>query len=71
MTENKIRELREKLGFSQAEVARRARIAGPNLSAVECGRMLSWPKLRRDLARILKTSQRELFPENGSGKTGG
>ena len=40
MTENKIREFRENLGLSQAEVARRARIAGPNLSAVECGRML-------------------------------
>lgn len=65
--ENKIQEHREKAGLSQAEVARRMRIAGPNLSAVERGRMEPWPKLRRDLARILKTSQRELFPESNDG----
>ncbi|MFC1907212.1 helix-turn-helix transcriptional regulator [Chloroflexota bacterium] len=65
MVSNRIREVREKAGLSQAALARRLRIAGPNLSAVERGRLEPWPKLRRDLARILKMSQKQLFPENG------
>jgi len=63
MTENKIREHRERLGLTQSEVARRAGVANQNLSAVERGNMAAWPKLRRSLARILKTTQAELFPE--------
>lgn len=70
MNRNRIRDKRIKLGLSQVEVARRAHIAGPNLSTVERNRMLPWPKLRRDLARILKTTQGELFPQDGNGKAG-
>ena len=64
---NRVRECRERMGLSQVEVARRIGIATPNISAVEAGRVTAWPKLRRALARILKTSQRELFPEDSSG----
>ncbi len=68
---NRVREYRENRGFSQVEVARRVGIATPNISAVEAGRVMAWPKLRRALAKILKTIQKELFPEDGSGQTRG
>ena len=58
---NKIKQFRERQGLSQVELARRAHTAGPNLSAVERGERKAWPKLRRNLARALKTSQSELF----------
>ncbi len=38
-TGNEIRRLREALGLSQAEAARRAQIAQPNLSACEAGKL--------------------------------
>jgi putative transcriptional regulator len=59
--DNRIREFRQKLGISQVELARRAHTAGPNLSAVERGERKAWPKLKRSLARVLKTSQTDLF----------
>ena len=62
MMENRIREVREKAGISQVELARRARIASPNLSAIECGRLAPYPKIKRKLARVLKVTQEELFP---------
>jgi transcriptional regulator with XRE-family HTH domain len=61
---NRIREFREKAGLSQVELARRARIASTNLSAIECGRLASWPKVKRRVARVLKKTLQELFPEN-------
>jgi transcriptional regulator with XRE-family HTH domain len=64
MVENRIREFREKAGISQTELVRRAKIASPNLRKIENGRVEPWPKIRRSLARVLKVSQHELFPEN-------
>lgn len=63
MLENRIREFRERLGISQVELARWALIASTNLSAIECGRLAPWPKIKRRLARVLKTTLGELFPE--------
>jgi len=63
MFSNRIKEIREKTGLSQVELARRARIASTNLSAIECGRLAPWPKIKRRLAGVLKTTQEELFPE--------
>lgn len=60
---NRVREVRERLGLSQVELARRARLAGPNLSAIEHGQRKAWPKARRRLARALKVTEQELFPE--------
>ncbi len=59
---NRIREIRVALGISQVELARRIRTASPNLSAIENGQREDWPKLRRRLARALKTTESELFP---------
>ncbi|MDP2729039.1 MAG: helix-turn-helix transcriptional regulator [Dehalococcoidales bacterium] len=67
MDGNRIRELREKSGLSQVELARRARMASTNLSAIENGRLIAWPKLRRRLARALKTTEADLFPTEKGG----
>ena len=55
--------MREKAGLSQVELARRARVASTNLSSIERGRLAPWPKIRRALARALKTPESELFPD--------
>lgn len=59
---NRIKEYRERVKMSQVELARRAHIASPNLSAIECGRLVPWPKVKRALARVLNCSQDDLFP---------
>ena len=58
---NRVKEFRERAQLSQVELARRARIASTNLSAIECGRLVAWPKVRKALARVLKVSEAELF----------
>ena len=62
MNRNRVREIRQKVGISQVELARRARIASTNLSSIECGRLAPWPKARKALARALKIPQADLFP---------
>lgn len=70
MIENRVRELRIKQGISQTDLARRIGIAEPNLSSIERGRLMPWPKVKRKLARVLKTTQAELFPTQEGGKNG-
>lgn len=60
---NLLREFREAAGLTQVELARRARVASTNLSAVERGKVAPWPKMKRALARALKTTPEALFPE--------
>ena len=59
---NKVKEVREGIGMSQTELARRARMASQNLCAIENERVVPWPKAKRSLARVLKKSIPELFP---------
>lgn len=63
MVNNNIREFRERQGLSQVELARRTHINSPNLNAMENGRVAPWPKAKRALARVLKVTQAELFPD--------
>jgi transcriptional regulator with XRE-family HTH domain len=63
MPENKIKECRLKAGYSQVELARRAGMGSTNLNAIENGRLKAWPKVKRKLARVLKVTEAELFPE--------
>ena len=58
----RIREAREKAGYSQAKLAARIGIAAPNLSDFERDVVYPWPKARRDLVRVLGLSEAELFP---------
>ena len=65
MISHRVREYREKAGLSQTELARRVYIACTNLSAIECGRLAPWPKVRRALAEVLDVSENDLFPVGG------
>ena len=63
MFKNRIKEKRQLHGLSQSRLARMVGVAEPSLCQVERGQRAPWPKLRRALARALKTTQAELFPE--------
>lgn len=67
---NRVKEFRKKAGLSQVELSRRARIAAPNLSAIEHGHRKAWAKARWQLARALRCTEAELFPENGGQDAG-
>ena len=69
MEANRIRERRQELGMSQVELARRACMASPNLSAIECGKLAPWPKARKALAEALGLPETDLFPD-GQDKVG-
>ena len=62
MFENRLRDYREARGLSQVELSRLARVAAPNLSAIERGRLLAWPKLKKRLAKALRVKETDLFP---------
>jgi len=62
MSSNHLKEFRERAGVTQVELARMARMASTNLNAIEHGRLAPWPKAKRRLARALKTTPEELFP---------
>ena len=64
MFNNRIRERREELGFSQTRLACFIGMAGSTLSNLELGKVKPWPKARRDLANALGISERELFPDD-------
>ena len=61
METNRVREFREKASLTQVELARRARIASPNLSSIERGRLVAWPRVRQSLAKTLKCTEADLF----------
>lgn len=62
MVSNRLKEVREKEGLSQVELGWKAKIASQNISAIEKGRLLAWDKMKRKLAKALKTTPGELFP---------
>ena len=62
MKKNLVKEHRLRLGLSQVELSRKARIAQPNLSAIERGRLLPWDKAKESLCRVLGATEDELFP---------
>ena len=63
---NTIRKRREQLGLSQSALARLIGLAEPNLSRLELGKSKPWPKVRRDLAKVLGCQESDLFPEEDS-----
>jgi DNA-binding XRE family transcriptional regulator len=68
MNNNRLKEFRERAGISQVELARRACMASTNLNSIENGRLAPWPKIKRKLAKVLKTTQEELFPTSKGGQ---
>ena len=63
MVHNRLKEYREKAGFSQTELAWRAKMAGQNISAIERGTLAPWPRAKKALAKALNVTEAELFPE--------
>jgi transcriptional regulator with XRE-family HTH domain len=63
MPENHVKEIRVKLGLSQVQLSRETKIAAPNISAIENGKLKPWDRAKRALARALKTTYDELFPQ--------
>ena len=61
MFSNRIREKRMELGLSQTQLARLIGVAESAMSNLELGKWKPWPKVKKDLAKVLNTSQKELF----------
>ena len=55
-----VRDLRTQRGWSQAELAARARIGAPDLSRIERGLLKPYPKQARRLARALGVAESDL-----------
>lgn len=62
MFKNKIREKRTEKGLSQTQLACLIKMAESTLSNIELGKWKPYPKARRDIARALKVTEKELFP---------
>jgi len=60
---NKVREIRLSQGVSQTALARKLKMAAPNLSVVERERAVPSERLKKRIARALKTPVDVLFPE--------
>lgn len=63
MLENRVREARLKAGLSQFELSRRTKINQSNLCAIETFKRVAWASARKAIAKALKTTEAELFPE--------
>lgn len=63
MSQNKIRETRERLGISQSKLAAKLGVAQSTLSNVETNAVRSYPKIRQDLCRMLGATEAELWPK--------
>jgi len=63
MFENRIRDRRNELGLSQTKLACRIGMAQGTLSNIELGKLQAWPKVRKNLAKVLRLSIAELFPD--------
>ena len=61
MSSNRIREKRVELGLSQTQLARLIGVVESAMSNLELGKWKPWPKVKKDLAKVLNTSQKELF----------
>jgi transcriptional regulator with XRE-family HTH domain len=57
---DKLRRSRERLGWSRAELARRAGMSPSTVGQIESGRLLAYPSQIKKLARALGLSPRQL-----------
>jgi len=61
---NRVRLIRQALGMSQAELARRVGISASLLSRAERGEIRPWPRLRRAAAAAVGVSEVLLFGDD-------
>jgi transcriptional regulator with XRE-family HTH domain len=60
---NRIRVVRESKGWNQRELAEAAHVCQTTISELERGVRKPWPRVKKKLARVLKTTPEELFPD--------
>ncbi len=65
---NRLRELRQSKGLSQAELGRRIRVDPSLIRRIEGGYGYAYPKLRRGVSRVLGVPASEIFPESDKRK---
>jgi len=61
---NRLAEVRKKQGISQLRLAYLTGIQPPEISRIETGRLKPYPGWRKRIARALKVSEAEIFPED-------
>jgi DNA-binding XRE family transcriptional regulator len=61
MRYNCVKEKRKEIGMTQVELSWMTKIAAPNISAIENGRLDAWPKARRSISRALRVPVSKLF----------
>jgi transcriptional regulator with XRE-family HTH domain len=60
---NLLKEIRIKKGLSQLTLAKLTNIAPTDISRIENGWLRPYPGWRKRLAKALRVTERELFPE--------
>ena len=60
---NRLRQYREKAGFSQAQLSQITGIQQYKISKIENEHEAAWPAYRRKFAIALQTTEEELFPD--------
>jgi len=61
---NKLREYRQQAGLSQLQLSYRTHVPSTAISSIENNRLAVWPRAAKALAKELKVSEAELFPNN-------
>lgn len=61
---NRIREAREAKGWNQRELAEATHTCQAIISEVERGVRRPWPRVAKKVARALKASVEEIFPDD-------
>jgi putative transcriptional regulator len=62
---SRLKELREAKGLTQAELGRRVKVDPSLIRRVEAGQQHPYPRLRREVARVLGVRAEEVFPTAG------
>lgn len=62
MVENRLKEVREAKGLTQAELGRRVKVDPSLIRRVEAGHQHPYPRLRREVSRVLGVPADKLFP---------
>ena len=61
---NRLSEVRKKRGLSQLRLSYLTGIQPPEISRIETGRLKPYPGWVKRICRVLKCSEREIFPED-------
>ena len=62
---NNLKSIREKKGFTQVQVAEKARLSERGYQYIEAGQRLPNVKINKKLAHVLNATVEEMFPLSG------